>query len=50
MFFYKRHFYAFQLKASLLGSKLKERVRAETIEQLEGQCIGKIGYIIRVII
>lgn len=48
MFFYKKHYYSFQLKPSLLGSKLKEKVKQETIEQLEGQCLGKLGYVIKV--
>ena len=48
MFFYKKHFYSFQLKPSLLGSKLKEKVKHETVDQLEGQCLGKLGYVIKV--
>ena len=48
MFFYKKHYYSFQLKPSLLGSKLKEKVKQETVDQLEGQCLGKLGYVIKV--
>lgn len=50
MFFYKKHYYSFQLKPSLLGSKLKEKVKQETVDQLEGQCLGKLGYVIKVFI
>jgi DNA-directed RNA polymerase subunit E'/Rpb7 len=48
MFFHKKHFYAFQLKASLLGPKLKEKVKQDTMDQLEGQCLGNLGYLIKV--
>jgi DNA-directed RNA polymerase subunit E'/Rpb7 len=49
MFFYKKHFYAFQLKASSLGSTLKEKVKKETRDQLEGNCLGTLGYLIKIL-
>ena len=48
MFLYKHIKYEIQLAPRYLGAQLLDHVRLRVSAELEGQCVGKHGYIIKV--
>ena len=49
MYFVKKLRRDILLEPRFLGSRLKESVRARIREELEGQCLGKNGYVITIL-
>ena len=48
MFFLRKLRRDILLEPQFLGSHLKELVRQRVLEELEGQCLGKLGYVIAI--
>jgi len=49
MFFVKKLRREILLEPCYLGSKLKEKVKQRIVNELEGQCLGKHGYVISIL-
>ena len=49
MFFVKKLRREILLEPCFLGSKLKEKVKQRIMSELEGQCLGKHGYVISIL-